>query len=218
MPNQEPASAWMFGNSSVRVGTQGLFRQYLKTFVPPFLLTRLTAPGSPRMVAGQHLVKTCKQKEYFQMRLCSSIASQCRAKNTFCHKTSNFKATRYSRSRSWILLTFVLPSFTEEIDPSKCGKLIQMTTGYFLRWWTSYHSFPGPTLSKMPAESVSHPGDIQDVKFPTHVHFTKSNSRGLTAPHSPNLSLGQTIQVHKTRTKMQKRIADYGSRCLRKRD
>ena len=32
----------------------------------------------------------------------------------------------------------------------------------------------------MPAESVSHPGDVQDVKFPTHVHFTKSNSRGLS--------------------------------------
>ena len=51
----------------------------------------------------------------------------------------------------------------------------------------------------MPAESVSHPGDVQDVKFPTHVHFTKSNSRGLTAhtPPPPNLSLGQTIQVIK---------------------
>ena len=31
------------------VGTQGLFRPYLKAFVPPFLPTRLTAPGSPRM-------------------------------------------------------------------------------------------------------------------------------------------------------------------------
>ena len=49
MPNQEPASAWIFGNGSVRVSTQGLFRRYLKTFVPPFLPTRLTAPGSPRM-------------------------------------------------------------------------------------------------------------------------------------------------------------------------
>ena len=39
-----------FGNSPVRVGTQGLFRPYLKTLVPPFLPTRLTAPGSPRMV------------------------------------------------------------------------------------------------------------------------------------------------------------------------
>ena len=49
MPNQEPASAWIFGNGPVRVGTQGLFRPYLKTFVPPFLPTRLIAPGSPRM-------------------------------------------------------------------------------------------------------------------------------------------------------------------------
>ena len=49
VPNQEAASAWIFGNSSVKVGTQGLFRPYLKTFVLPFLPTRLTAPGSPRM-------------------------------------------------------------------------------------------------------------------------------------------------------------------------
>ena len=48
MPNQEPASAWIFGNSSVRVSTQELFRLYLKTFVPPFLPIRLTA-RSPRM-------------------------------------------------------------------------------------------------------------------------------------------------------------------------
>ena len=32
----------------MRVGTQGLFRPYLKTFVLPFLPTRLTTPGSPR--------------------------------------------------------------------------------------------------------------------------------------------------------------------------
>ena len=41
-----------FWNSSVRVGTQGLFCRYLKTFVPPFLPTRLTAPESPRMRKG----------------------------------------------------------------------------------------------------------------------------------------------------------------------
>ena len=33
----------------MRVGTQGLFDPYLKTLVAPFLPTRLTAPGSPRM-------------------------------------------------------------------------------------------------------------------------------------------------------------------------
>ena len=49
MPNQEPASGWIFGNGLVRVGTLGLFRPYLKTFVPPFLPTRLATPGSPRM-------------------------------------------------------------------------------------------------------------------------------------------------------------------------
>ena len=52
MPNQEPASAWIFGKGPVRVGTQGLFRPYLKTFVLPFLSTRLTAPGYPRMIVG----------------------------------------------------------------------------------------------------------------------------------------------------------------------
>ena len=49
MPNQEPAFAWPFGNGPVRVGTQGLFRLCLTTFVAPFLPALLTAPGSPRM-------------------------------------------------------------------------------------------------------------------------------------------------------------------------
>ena len=46
------------GNSSVRVGTQRLFCPYLKTFVPSFLPTRLTAPGSPRM--GEHQLSHTK--------------------------------------------------------------------------------------------------------------------------------------------------------------
>ena len=41
----------------------------------------------------------------------------------------------------------------KEMNTSKCGKLILMATGYFLRWRPSYHSFPGPPLSKMAAES-----------------------------------------------------------------
>ena len=41
VPNQGPASSWIFGNGPVRVGTQGLFRPYLKTFFPPFLPTPL---------------------------------------------------------------------------------------------------------------------------------------------------------------------------------
>ena len=35
---------------------RGLFCPYLKTFVPPFLLTRLTAPGSPRMTLSTKCV------------------------------------------------------------------------------------------------------------------------------------------------------------------
>ena len=35
-----------------QVRAKELFRQYLKTFVPPSLPTQLTAPGSPRMVHG----------------------------------------------------------------------------------------------------------------------------------------------------------------------
>ena len=50
MPNQEPAFSWPFGNGPVRVGTQGLFRPCLKTFVAPSNPARLTAPGSPRML------------------------------------------------------------------------------------------------------------------------------------------------------------------------
>ena len=42
MPNQDAAFASPFGNDLVRVGTQGLFRPCLKTFVAPFLLARLT--------------------------------------------------------------------------------------------------------------------------------------------------------------------------------
>ena len=53
MPNQEQAFSWPFGNGPVRVGTQGLFRLCLKTFVTPFNPARLTAPGSPRMLATQ---------------------------------------------------------------------------------------------------------------------------------------------------------------------
>ena len=49
VPSQEPAFGGPFGNGLVRVSTQGLFRPCLKTFIAPFLLTRLTAHGSLRM-------------------------------------------------------------------------------------------------------------------------------------------------------------------------
>ena len=71
---------------------------------------------------------------------------------------------------------------SQKMNTLKCGKLIQMTTGYFLRWWTSYHSFPGPPLSKMAVSQISQL---------THVCFTESNFGGLPTPHPP--ILGQTI-------------------------
>ena len=73
----------------------------------------------------------------------------------------------------------------KEMNTSKCGKLIQMTTGYVLRPLTTHSlvlHFPRWQLSQ-----ISHPGDVQDVTFPTHVHFTESNSRRLPPV------LGQTI-------------------------
>ena len=36
LPNQEPIFAKPFGNGPVRLGTQGFFRPFLKTFVAPF--------------------------------------------------------------------------------------------------------------------------------------------------------------------------------------
>ena len=36
LPNQEPLFAKPFGNGPVRLGTQGFFRPFLKTFVAPF--------------------------------------------------------------------------------------------------------------------------------------------------------------------------------------
>ena len=71
------------------------------------------------------------------------------------------------------------------------GKLAEMTSGYFPRWRTT-HSFPGPLhFSRWRSSQIFHPGDswLVDVKIPTHVRFTKSNSRGLPGPRI----LGQTI-------------------------
>ena len=67
MPNQEPASALIFGNSKVRVGTQGLFRPYLKTFVPPFLPTWLTALESLRMRPAERDVVGSNPSLLFEM-------------------------------------------------------------------------------------------------------------------------------------------------------
>ena len=63
----------------------------------------------------------------------------------------------------------------KEMNTSKCGKLMQTTTGYFLRWRTSYHSFPMVLhFSRWQLGQISHPGEVQDVKLPTHMRFTES--------------------------------------------
>ena len=48
----------------MRVSTQGLFRPYLKTFIAPPLPTRLTTPGSPRMLIVLPLKETVKPFYY----------------------------------------------------------------------------------------------------------------------------------------------------------
>ena len=65
VPNQEPASAWIFGNGPVRVGTQGLFRPSLKTFVPPILPRERPVPELPacrRLYWHGHTIKKKKKK------------------------------------------------------------------------------------------------------------------------------------------------------------
>ena len=65
-----------------------------------------------------------------------------------------------------------------------------MYSGYFPRWCTTCHSFPDPlNFSRWRSSQISTLGIIVDVKTPTFVRFTKSNSRGL--PNPP--ILGQTI-------------------------
>ena len=61
----------------------------------------------------------------------------------------------------------------EEKKASKCGKRILMTTRYFLKWRTTYHSFVGPLYA----------GGW--VKFSTLGTFRMSNSRRLTTPSPP---------------------------------
>ena len=94
MPNQEPASAWIFGNSSVRVGTQGLFHPYLKTLFPPFLPTRLTASGSPRMQLDPILHSWLNNNNYYLLFIRRKIAFKyliyC-AQNITWVRTSNIR-------------------------------------------------------------------------------------------------------------------------------
>ena len=74
------------------------------------------------------------------------------------------------------------------MNTSKCGKLVLMTTGYFLRWRPSYHSFPGPPLSKMAAESNFPPLGRSGCQIP----YPRTLQFPWVAP-APSPILGQTI-------------------------
>ena len=119
---------------------------------------------------------------------------------SFCH----FK----SCSRAGIKLKKVkkqqyTPNFCSAIldkeeNTYRCGKVIQMTTGYFLTWQTSYHSFPSPALmSKLAAVPNFPPGDVQDVKFLSYMRFTKFYSRGLPPTSSSwgHLLIGAVFEI-----------------------
>ena len=68
-----------------------------------------------------------------------------------------------------ILLTLIRSAILhqEMKKTSKCEKLIEMTTGYFLSGGPLITSFPGPPFAKMAAELNFPPWEVQDVKFPT---------------------------------------------------
>ena len=73
VPNQEPASTWIFGNGPVRVGTQGLFHPYLKTFILPFLPTDwLPLQGLQGWLIA-YLLIMMSNKDYHKLRLISVI-------------------------------------------------------------------------------------------------------------------------------------------------
>ena len=76
----------------------------------------------------------------------------------------------------------------KEMNTAKCGKLILMATGCFLRWRPSYHSFPGPPFSKMPAESNFPPWGHSGCQIP----YPRTFQFPCVAPASSPI-MGQTI-------------------------
>ena len=62
-----------FGNSSARVGTQGLFRRYMKTFIPPFLLRDWLPLGLRgwygRRIGKKVYYKLSKQITFFSFQI-----------------------------------------------------------------------------------------------------------------------------------------------------
>ena len=144
MPNQEAASAWIFGNSSVRVGTQGLFCPYLKTFVPPFLPARLTAPGSPRMQSAK-----LNTDETFFMAGTEYFGATAQPRDhisEFCQLTpcGNHTITHF---RHWLLPTTKhnLVTFnTSKISPNNWEKLRLLADKHLSRRFSYPRLIPGP--------------------------------------------------------------------------
>ena len=93
VPIQEPAFAWPFENSLMRVSTQGLFHPCLKAFVAPFLPAWLTAPVSLRM----HLPWLCSG--LLQIDLLKGSLTENFFKHNYCHAC---------HTRFWRLLSFTI--------------------------------------------------------------------------------------------------------------
>ena len=91
VPNQEPASAWIFGNSSVRVGTQGLFYPYLKTFRPAFSPDPEWLPLGLRGWEGLGCLRHLERFE-------EGMTRQSKAKRGYFPKFLNFKINFFWRS------------------------------------------------------------------------------------------------------------------------
>ena len=87
----------------MRVGTQGLFRLCLKTFVAPFLPARLTAPGSPRMGSAKS-AQGCRRRvspptdrqEVFNLRSTVTLKSVLRLDWTKRQEVSGNKEKQHS--------------------------------------------------------------------------------------------------------------------------
>ena len=84
---------------------------------------------------------------------------------------------------------FCSANLDKEMNTSKCGKVIQMITGYFLTWRTSYLSFPSPPVSKVAAVPNFPPWERSGCQIPWLHAFTCLVPWVASHP----LLLGQTI-------------------------
>ena len=112
MPNQEPAFSLPFGNGLLRVGTKGLFRPCLKTFLAPFLSTQLTTAGSPRM-------ENVITKVYYKVQW--TVITTC---DTVVYKLRQYMCVFKGGSHP-SLLTLELPLNCPPPTEMTCGFLIQ---------------------------------------------------------------------------------------------